>query len=399
MTATTSDVNYDPFDYEIKKRPHEVYRRLRDEAPLYYNEQHGFYALSRFEDVELGLTDRERFISGRGTTVDLIQSGLPSPPGLFINEDAPTHTKHRAIVSILFTPKSVNALEPMVRAYCARTFVDLAERGSFDFVSDLAQQIPMRVIGMLVGIPEEDQDALRVGFESSMQAPYDPDAEPLANLSRSMKLFEDYVDFRMRNPTDDIMTRLIQHEFEDETGTRRTLTRDEILVYLVLIASAGNDTTSRLIGWTGKVLADHPDQRRLLVEDRSLLNNTIEEVLRYEPPSYHIARYVATDVEMHGRTIPEGSALVLVPGAAMRDEREFPDPDVFDIRRKMGHTLVFGYGAHFCLGAALARLEGRVVLDEVLNRFPEWEVDDDHARLTPGYFTRGWETLPVSVAG
>ena len=208
-------------------------------------------------------------------------------------------------------------------------------------------------------------------------------------------MFADYIDWRAEHPSDDLMTELLQAEFEDETGKVRRLTREEILTYVNVIAGAGNETTGRLIGWTGKVLADHPDQRRQLVEDRSLIPNAIEEILRYEPPAPHVARYVARDVEVHGRTVPEGSVMLLLVGSANRDDRRYPDGDRFDIHRQIDQHLTFGHGIHFCLGAALARLEGRVALDEVLKRFPEWEVDRGGAKLATTSTVRGWETLPV----
>ena len=173
------------------------------------------------------------------------------------------------------------------------------------------------------------------------------------------------------------------------------MTRNELLTFVNVIAGAGNETTARLIGWAGKVLADHPDQRRELVEDRSLIPNAIEELLRYEPPGPHVARYVAQDAEVQGRTVPEGSVMVFLLAAANRDDRRFPDGDRFDIHREVGHQLTFGYGIHFCMGSALARLEGRIALDELLTRFPEWEVDEANARLSPTSTVRGWETLPV----
>ena len=193
------------------------------------------------------------------------------------------------------------------------------------------------------------------------------------------------------------MTELLQSEFTDETGTVRRLTRGEILTFVNVLATAGNETTNRLIGWTGKVLADHPDQRRELARDRSLIPNAIEEILRFEPPSLQICRYVTRDVEYYGQTVPAGSAMMFVTAAANRDHRVFaPDGDVFDIHRTIGHHVAFGYGIHFCLGAALARLEGRIALDEVLNRFPEWQVDTDNAELDSSA-VRGWATLPVST--
>ncbi len=191
------------------------------------------------------------------------------------------------------------------------------------------------------------------------------------------------------------MTELLHAEFEDETGTVRRLSREEVLTYVNVLAGAGNETTTRLIGWAGRVLADHPDQRRALVADRSLIANAIEELLRYEPPAPHVARYMTRDVEHYGVTVPAGSIMMLLIGSANRDDRRFPDGDRFDIRREVGQHLTFGYGIHYCLGAALARLEGRVALDEVLQRFPEWQVDLDNARLSPTSTVRGWETLPV----
>jgi cytochrome P450 len=397
MTMTASDVSFDPFDLAIREDPYPVYRRLRDEAPLYYNEQYDFYAVSRFDDAERGLTERETFISSKGGVLDVLKAGIEMPVGMFIFEDPPQHTAHRGVVSKIFTPKSMREIEPQIRQFCAATLDGLVGRGGFDFVRDIGAEVPMRVVGMLVGIPDRDQVVLRDHFEESMQSAYTDDRDPFGGMELAIQMFAEYVDWRAEHPSDDLMTKMLTLEFEDETGVRRRLTRDEILTYLTLIASAGNDTTNRLIGWTGKVLSDHPDQRQRLLDDPALIPNAIEEVLRFEPPPYHIARYVDVDADFHGSTVPAGSALVCLPGAANRDERRFPDPDTFDVGRKMGHILSFGYGPHHCLGAALARLEGRVVLEEILKRFPEWEVDDANARLTDGFLTRGYETLPVLV--
>jgi cytochrome P450 len=211
-------------------------------------------------------------------------------------------------------------------------------------------------------------------------------------------MFGEYIDWRAEHPSDDLMTELIRAEFEDETGTVRRLTREEILTYVNVLAGAGNETTGRLIGWSGKVLADHPDQRRQLAEDHSLIPNAIEELLRYQPPAPYVGRYVARSVEVHSRTVPEGSVMLFLIGSANRDDRRFPEGDRFDIRRKIDQHLTFGYGTHFCLGAALARLEGRVALEEILKRFPEWEVDLAGAKLATTSTVRGWETLPVFIS-
>jgi cytochrome P450 len=392
-----SDVDYDPYDVDIDADPYPVFKRLRDQAPLYYNEQYDFYAVSRFTDVESGLVDARRFISGRGGILELIKANVEMPSGTLIFEDPPNHTIHRSLLSRVFTPRRVGALEPKIREFCARSLEPLVGSGGFDFIADLGSQMPMRVIGMLFGLPDADQDAIRRGADANLRTEGGAPMEVSENPSFGSEMFADYIDWRIDHPTDDLMSELLQAEFEDETGTTRRLTRDEALLYTTVVAGAGNETTTRLIGWAGKVLADHPDQRRELVADRSLIPNTIEELLRYEPPGPAIGRYLPEDVDLYDRTIPADSAMLFLIGAANRDERRFEDPDSFDIRRKIGRHLTFGYGIHSCLGAALARLEGRIALDEVLNRFPEWEVDMDRAALAPTSTVRGWETLPVVV--
>jgi cytochrome P450 len=396
MTTTTgSDVYYDPYDVEIDADPYPVFRRLRDEAPLYHNDEYDFYALSRFDDVERGLADRETYISGRGAILELIKADIEMPPGVIIFEDPPIHTMHRGLLSRVFTPKKMNALEPKIRELCAQSLDPLVGAGRFDFIRDLGAQMPMRVIGMLLGIPEQDQEAIRDWTDAELRTKPGQPMKYSQDRFVTGEAFAEYVDWRAEHPADDLMTEMLHAEFEDETGRTRRLTRDEVLTYVNVVAGAGNETTTRLIGWAGKVLADHPDQRRELVEDRSLVPNAIEELLRYEPPAPHVARYVSRDVTHYGRTVPEGSVMVFLVGAANRDERRHPDGDHFDIHRDVGQHLTFGYGIHFCLGAALARLEGRIALDEVLQRFPEWEVDADNARLSPTSTVRGWETLPV----
>ena len=391
-----SDVYFDPYDVDIDADPYPVFRRMRDEAPLYYNEPHDFYAVSRFADVERCYLDSKTFISGRGGIIELIRANIEMPSGVLIFEDPPVHTIHRRLMSRVFSANRVAALEPQIRDFCARSLDPLIGAKEFDFVADLGAQMPMRVIGMLLGIPEQDQEAVRDKVDANLRTEAGKPMEVSENFVPT-DMFGDYIDWRADHPSDDIMTELLQAEFEDETGTVRRLTRDELLTYISVISGAGNETTGRLIGWTGKVLADHPAQRRELVENRSLLPGAIEELLRFETPAPHAARYVAQDVEIHGQTVPEGSIMMVLPASANHDERRFPDGDRFDIHRDDGKPLTFGYGIHLCLGAALARLEGRIALDEVLNRFPTWEVDLDRARLAPTSTVRGWETLPVSI--
>jgi cytochrome P450 len=396
-TISPSDLYYDPYDPEIDADPYPVWKRMRDEAPLYYNEKYDFYAVSRYEDCEKGLVDARRFISGRGGILELIKANIELPPGNLIFEDPPVHTVHRKLLSRVFTPRRVAELEPKMREFCAQSLDPLVGADRFDFVADLGAQMPMRVIGMLFGIPEEDQERIRDGSDARLRIEHGKPMAVEENTTFGSEAFADYIDWRVDHPSDDLMTDLLTTEFEDETGTTRRLTRDEALLYTTVVAGAGNETTTRLIGWAGKLLAEHPDQRRELAADRSLLPNAIEEILRYEAPGPQIGRYMPEDVEMYDHTVPAGSAILFLVGAGNRDERRFDEPDRFDIHRKIGQHLTFGYGIHYCLGAALARLQGQVALDEVLDRFPEWDVDMAHAKLAPTSTVRGWATMPAIV--
>ena len=397
-TSATSEVYYDPYDVDINADPYPAFRRIREESPLYRNDQHGFYALSRFEDVRLGLTDPATFSSSRGAILELIKANIAIPPGTLIFEDPPVHTVHRKLLSRMFTPKKIKDLEPKIREFCARSLDPLVGAGGFDLVVDLGKQMPMRVIGMLLGIPEADQEAIRDGVDAEMRTEA---GKPMTKFSEqgfsTGEIFAEYIDWRAEHPSDDIMTELLKVEFDDETGTRRRLTRDELLTYVHVVAGAGNETTTRLIGWAGKVLAEHPEQRQLLVDEPGLIPQAVEELLRFEPPAPHVCRYVTRDVEHYGQTVPEGSIMMFLVGSANRDDRQFGDGDRFDIQREARQHLTFGAGAHFCLGSALARLEGRIALEEVLKRFPAWDVDYEGARLSPTSTVRGWETLPIVI--
>jgi len=395
-TSTAGDVYYDPYDVELNADPYPMFKRLRDEKPLYYNEQHDFYAVSRFRDVNAGLIDKETFISGRGAIIELIKAGIEMPPGVLIFEDPPIHDIHRGLLARMFTPRKIAALETQIRDFCRTSLDPHIGTGKLDFIADIGAQMPMRTIGMLLGIPEQDQEAIRDFANDQMRTEEGQPMKAASDGIVSGDIFGAYIDWRAENPSDDIMTELLNVEFEDETGTRRHLTRDELLTYVNVVSGAGNETTTRLIGWAGKVLAEHPEQRRQLVEDHSLIPQAIEELLRFEAPAPHVARYVNCDVELHGQTVPEGSAMMFLIAAANRDERQFPpDGDVFDIHRNARQHLSFSVGTHFCLGSALARLEGRVALEEILRRFPEWEVDTTNAKLSPTSTVRGWETLPT----
>ncbi|MCV7149974.1 cytochrome P450 [Mycolicibacterium pyrenivorans] len=395
VEAAARDVYYDPYDFDIDSDPYPYWKRLRDEAPLYHNEKFGFYALSRYDDVQRELHNWETFRSGKGTILDFLVNNIEVPPGILLFEDPPIHDLHRKMLSRVFTPRRMNAIEPLARRFCVEALEPLVGESGFDLMTVLAKQMPMRVIGALLGIPESSQVTIRDGADDFLAISEEGFGEfkddPFANM---FQLFADYIDWRADNPSDDLMTDLLHTDVEETDGTIRRLTRDEALAYSVMIAGAGNETTTRLIGFAGQLLADHDDQRRELAATPTLIGGAVEEVLRFEAPSPVQARYVARDAEFYGQRVPEGSAMLLINGSANRDERHYEDPDRFDIHRKGSH-LSFGVGLHFCLGSSLARMEARVALEEVLKRWPDWSVDYDAAEKAHTQSVRGWAKLPL----
>ena len=392
-----SELYYDPWDVEIDLDPYPTFKRLRDESPVYYNQRHDFWGLSRYSDIDAALREPNKLSSAKGDILEVVKADPVMPPGVFINEDPPLHTIHRALVARAFTPKRIREIEDKVRTFCIACLDPIVGSDRFDFVQDLGAELPMRTIGMLVGIPDSDQPSVRAHAHAVLR---NEPGKPLPVKKDHYfdgNMFSDYLAWRTKNPSDDLITELLNVEFEDETGATRRLSTEELLIFLAVVAGAGVETTGRLFGWMGKVLGENPNQIADLAENPSLVPNAIEELLRYEPPGPHVARWVAEDVEFHGQTIPAGSALLLMLASANRDERHFDDPDRFDIHRRPGGLLTFGRGAHFCLGAPLARLEGRVALEEVLKRFPTWEVDIDNARRSRTSTVRGWDSMPTII--
>jgi cytochrome P450 len=396
--ANQTDVYYDPYDVDITANPYPIYARLREEAPIYYNARYDFWALSRHADVEQALSNWETFSNCRSDILELVKSDFDMPKGVMMFEDPPIHTMLRGLMSRVFTPRRMADIEDQIRRFCVSCLDPLVGSDGFDIIAELASMMPMRVIGMLLGIPESEQISVRDANDASLRTkPGAPMKVVQADKIADGSIYADYVEWRSNHPSDDLMTALLNVEFTDEHGVTRKLTRKEVLHYAQVVAGAGNETTGRLIGWLAKVLAEHPDQRQQVAEDRTLLNRVIDETLRFEPTGPHVARYIARDFECYGVTVPAGSAMLLLFGAANRDPRRYANPDTFDIHRDNISHLTFGKGLHYCLGANLARLEGRVALDELLNRWPEWDIDYDGAQLAPTSTVRGWERLRVVV--
>ncbi|HBZ69179.1 MAG TPA: cytochrome P450 [Deltaproteobacteria bacterium] len=392
------DLYYDPYDYEIDAAPHPTWRRMRDEAPLYRNERYDFWALSRFQDVLDASIDHETYSSARGTVLEIIRSPQRAHLQSMIFMDPPEHDRLRGLVSRAFSPRRIAGLEPEVRKIVCHYLDAQVGSGGFDFVADFGAKVPMMVISSMLGIPEGDRDQIRQWMDQLLHR--EPgETHPEAHLTeigaKTFSYFAGYVAERRKAPRDDMMTDLLQAELETSSGEKRRLTDKELLAFLMLLAGAGNETVARLLGFAGATFAEYPEQRANVVARSALIPNAIEELLRYEAPSPVQARTVMRDVHWYGTTVARDSVILLLTGSAGRDERQYPDPDRFDVERSNVRHLSFGYGTHFCLGAALARLEGRVALEEVFARFPEWEVDWDRVERVHTSTVRGYAKLPI----
>ncbi len=390
-----TEIVYDPYDYAIDANPHPIWKRMRDEAPAYWNEQYQFFALSRFADVYEASRDVETFSSARGTVLELIDR----PIGTFapmIFQDPPYHTLLRALVSRAFTPRRIASLETRIRELSAQYLDPLVGTGSFDYVQEFAAKLPAMVIGSLLGVPEADQETVRLQTDEMLHI--EP-GETLSDKTAVVDLFGYWIQLaneRRARPRDDMISALLQSEIVGDDGEPRRLDEMELLAFIGLLSGAGNETVARLLSWASVLLARNPDQRALLAADLTMLPNAIEELLRYEAPSPIQARWVTRPVELHGVAIPAECKIALLTGSAGRDEREYPDADRFDVRRTFSRHASFGYGPHFCLGAVLARLEARVALEETLARFPTWDVDESGLRWVHTSTVRGYETVPFA---
>jgi cytochrome P450 len=394
-----AELYWDPFDTQIDTDPYEIWRRLRDEAPLYRNEHYDFYALSRFDDVEMAHREPQRLSSAHGTVLELM-SEHPIGGGQMIFLDPPDHTRLRSLVSRAFTPRRMSELEDRIRQLC-RDFLDAAgPQGTFDYVQDFGARLPALVIASLLGVPIEDQNEVRGHIDQVFHL--EPGKGMINDVSfGAMIELHRYLSAllteRAAHPIDDMLTDLVQAEITDDDGVTRQLTLEESTNFANLLISAGTETVARLLGWAAVVLDANPGQRAELAADPSLIPNAVEELLRFEAPSPVQGRWTTDEVVVSGGVIPAQSKVLLLTGSAGRDERKYPDADRFDIHRSFDHHVSFGYGIHFCIGAALARLEGRIALEETLARFPEWSVDHDRAERLHTSTVRGWVRVPITV--
>jgi cytochrome P450 len=395
-----ADVEYDPFSYEQDLDPYPVYRWLRDFAPAYRNERLDFYAFTRFQDNFDAFLDPATYSSSWGTSLEFMD-GPKDDTGLMIFMDAPRHTRYRKLVSKAFTLGRMRALEPLVRGIAVRHLDALVGRPRFDVVREFTARLPMDVISTLLGIPEADR--AEVQRKSNLMLHREP-GNPMPTreaIRASLELIpywnEQIADRRAR-PKDDLMTDLVQVEVAGDDGVLQRLTDEEIRAFFVLLATAGNETVTKLLATAFLELANAPDQRRILAAEPQWIPNAVEETLRFDPPSQYQGRVALREVELHGVRIPKHARVLLVNGATGRDERRFADPDRYDVRRAIDLHLGFGYGRHFCLGASLARLESRIAIEEFLRRWPDYEVPPDGIERMHSSNVRGLAGLVIEPA-
>lgn len=394
----TGGPDFDPFSDVFFNDPYPTYQRLRDEAPVYHNEKYGFYALTRHEDVAEAYKDFETFSSTRGVDLSMIKSGEPPPP-LIIMMDPPDHNRMRVLVSRVFTPRAIGAMEPMVREVVTG-YLDRAASPRFDVVADFSALFPVEIITRMLGVPEEHRQNIRLWLDRSLHR--EPGQIGISEDGMTAAIEAGIVYYNLivekrQNPGDDMISRLIAAEIEREDGTTTSLDDVEIAGFASLLGGAGAETVTKLIGNAAVLFADNPDQWQKVLDDPSRIPAAVEEILRYHPPAQYVGRYTLRDITLHGVTIPAGSPVLLINGSASRDERVYDEPDRFDIDREQGQNIGFGYGVHSCLGAALARMESRIAIEVLRERMPRFEVDRAGLRRVNMTNVAGFSHVPVTV--
>jgi cytochrome P450 len=402
MSTTTAPVEFDPFGDDYFNDPTEMYRRLRDEAPIYFNEQYGFYALSRFADVVAAHRDWRGFSSANGIELSTLTRDpeLVRSLGMIIMMDPPEHERFRALVSRVFTPRAVTALEPMVREVITGYLDELDGRDTFDVVADFSAPFPVEIIARMLGVPAEDRQQIRHWLDLSLHrepGEMDPTPEGADAMLQSIGYFVALLAEKRQHPGDDMLSRLSQVSVDRGDGTETQLTDDEIAGFAGLLGGAGAETVTKLVGNAAVLFDRNPTQWQAVVEDRSQVPAAVEEILRLLPPSQYQGRYCTEDRELDSGTVPGGHPVLLITGAATRDPRAFEHPDEMRLDRPAAVSVGFGHGVHSCLGAALARMESRIAIEELADRWDRLEVDTDGLRRVHMSNVAGYENVPVTA--
>ena len=393
-------MDLNPFSFEFHADPYPTYAWLRTHAPLHYHPTLDFYTLARFRDVVAASQDWRTYSSAEGTLVERLNPQLFEATPMMIFMDPPRHDRLRKLVSSVFTPRRVGNLEPFIRATAVRLLEPLAANGGGDFVKEFSAPLPMEVIFTMLGVPDADRHQLRAWMDLCLDRDRDTPAIPPRALEATMQLgkywYELIGDLR-RMPNDGLISGLLTAEVETDDGGTTRLSDGEVIGFCSLLGAAGNETVTKLLANAAVLLARHPEQYAVLVADCGAIPNAVEEVLRYWSPSQYQGRTVTCDVEWYGQKVPKGARLLLLTGSANRDEREFGDAERFDITRNIPIALGFGYGAHFCLGASLARLESRIALEEFTRRFPRYRIDEARCARVHMSNVHGFASVPFSA--
>ncbi|KAA8970015.1 cytochrome P450 [Mycobacterium sp.] len=398
---TKPKVVFDPFSEEFFANPFEIYRRMREDAPLYYDEKEDFYALTRHQDVAAAFRDFETYSSARGCDLAMVRRGVPPEQKSIIFMDPPEHRHMRSLLNKAFTPRAIQSqLETVIET--VEKYLSAADPDNFDVVQDFSGPFPVEVITRMAGVPEEYRQQVRHWIDTSLhREPGQIDvgeAGMQAIIDTAMYYFG-LVQQRRENPQDDMISRLIAAEIPGEDGRPRKLDDVEITGFATLLGGAGAETVTKLIGNAVVIFARHPDQWQKLLDDRSKVPAAVEELLRYEGPVQYNVRYTLKEAHVSGGVIPAGKPVFLIGASANRDPEAFTNADVFDIDRDQTEAqhLGLGYGIHSCLGAALARLESRIALERLLDFMPRYEVDWDGCRRVTMQNVAGWQNVPVTV--
>lgn len=386
-------MKYNPFSFEMHKDPYAVYDYLLEHEPVQHNAEQGFWAISRFEDVWAASRDWETYSSSCGPIL-----GLEMPMPILLSMDPPAHQRMRSLVSTAFTPGSIQALESDIRNNVGRYLDALGDQPVFEFNNSFAAKFPMDTISAMLGIPEADRENLqRWSHDAMHRDPGVPDFTPagIASMEKSVNYFAKAISDRRKQPMNDIMSKLVHVKAKTETGETRGLGDDELLGFLLMLVSAGYETVMRTMGIIVYHLYKRPDIRQQLMDNPALIPNAIEELMRFDNVGQYLARVLTREVEVQGVKIPKGSKVILLHGAAMRDKREFKQPDTIDIHRQIERKLAFGNGPHLCLGASLARLELKIGLEAFLQRFPGYSIDESRLVYSHSGNVRGFDALTI----
>ena len=395
-TAAEGPVHFSPYAYEFHEDPYPLYARLRAEAPVYRNDELGFWALSRHADVAAGFRDSVRFSNAEGVSPD---KPAPGPHAhtttAFWGRAPPRHTRMRALVARGFTPRRVVDLEPRIREIAIEYLDAARDAESFDIIRDFAGRLPMDVISEMMGVPRADRDELRRLADLLVHREEGIEDVPPAGIEAAVSLFGDYADKiapSRRRPSADPTSPLLLPQID---GDR--LAESDIVAFLFLMVVAGNETTTKLLGHALYWAWRNPDERAKVWNGTHSIDEWVEETLRYDTSSQLLARTTLCDVEVHDQVIPAGDRVVFLVGSANRDPEVFPDPDRYEIGRDTSQIVSFGVGRHFCMGASLARLEARVALEEWIARFGSYDIDPDGTRRVHSANVRGFATVPATL--